>query len=133
MVSLPDPCTTSFSPFRATTAIRSAETSGERGRGRGEARFLLTGPTGLDFGVVEFGNQILSSSGTLLAGDYHLSVFAVMDNGGLADDGYMGGSSSFDFDFLLQESGVPTLEPGTLALVLLGIAGLGLGKRKNRR
>jgi PEP-CTERM motif len=100
--------------------------------GRGEARFQLTGPTGLNLGVIEFGNQALSSSGTLLAGDYHLSVFAVMDNGGQSDDGYMGGSSSFDFNFQLRESGAPAPEPGTLALVFVGLVGLGLGKRKNR-
>jgi hypothetical protein len=98
--------------------------------GRAEARFQLDGPTPLDFDTVG-GLVSLLSSGVLLAGSYHLTVSAVMDNGGVSQpDAAMGGSSSFGFEFQLTEGTPSVPEPAALALLFAaGIAGFGYRNR----
>lgn len=96
--------------------------------GLGVANFSLSGPTTLGFAAVNNGPVSLNSSGLLLPGIYVLKVEARMDNGGsTSPDSFMGGSATFDFNLSLTEE-VP--EPATLAIFGLGLAGLGLIRRR---
>jgi hypothetical protein len=99
--------------------------------GRGLAFFELSGPSGLFFFARDFGSTPLSQSGTLGAGSYHLTVFSLMDRGETFESGsFMGGSSSYQFSLNLQEQGGPGVpEPGTLALLVMGLAIAGIRKR----
>jgi hypothetical protein len=101
----------------------SGQLYAEADGGASRARFDLSGPVALSFIATPFDmNTALSGTGTLPAGNYRLVVEALMDNGGLDQEGaVMGGNSSFDF--ALRLTGVP--EPASLSLLAVGLA-LGL-------
>lgn len=93
--------------------------------------FELVGPTPLGFSAIDFASQVLSSSGVLAPGSYQLTVLALMYPGETIEEfSFMGGTATYDFNFLLQESTTPAPEPGTLALLAFGLMGLGLAGRK---
>jgi hypothetical protein len=100
------------------------------GGGRGLARFDLVGPTGLSF-VALNSSTSEQEFGTLLPGSYHLTVLALMDRGDFDPGSTMGGSALWDFSLSIQDDGVtPTPEPGTLALLALGLAMVGGIRRR---
>ena len=99
--------------------------------GQGLAVFSLTGASNVVFQALNSGPVDLASSGTLAAGSYHLVVSSLMDRGPTFESGsFMGGNSSFRFALNLQEQGGPGVpEPGTLALLVMGLAIAGIRKR----
>jgi hypothetical protein len=99
--------------------------------GRGLAAFNLEGPSGFSFSALDNETTSLLSSGTLLPGSYHLTVSSLMDRGGTFESGsFMGGTSSFRFSLQLREQdGPPVPEPGSLALIALGLAIAAIRKR----
>jgi hypothetical protein len=104
--------------------------------GFGEALFILSGPTGQSFSSLNVYNFL--SSGTLLAGTYHLNVSSEINNGGsFSEISFMGGFSEFDFELLLTPvdvPGVPVPEPGgTLVLLGSSLVALTVRRRLTRR
>lgn len=100
--------------------------------GLGLASVSLQGPTTFAFDRQGWGSLNLADSGTLAPGSYHLSIFTLIqpqcEPSECSAYSFMGGSSSFDV--ALRVTAVP--EPGTCALLLAGLGGLGFAARRQR-
>jgi PEP-CTERM motif len=99
--------------------------------GQGIALFLLIGPTPLDFAAIDFGTVNLADTGVLAAGFYRLIVSADMGPGPEIDpNSFMGGVATWNFNLELEETTTQVPEPVTLSLLALGLAGVGLARRR---